>query len=91
MAVARKAPVKAALVKALRDLSGTMMERTANTQLFNQTGQPAMSVPLFWSSAGLPIGVQLAAPMGGESTLLALAAQLERARPWADRRPPICA
>lgn len=57
------------------------------TQLFNATGNPAISVPLFWNESGLPIGVQFAAPYGGEAALLRLAAQLQRARPWFDKRP----
>ncbi|MGA7823739.1 MAG: amidase [Steroidobacteraceae bacterium] len=56
---------------------------------FNQTGQPAMSVPLYWSDGGLPIGTQFAARLGQEATLLALASELEAARPWAHRHPPL--
>jgi amidase len=58
------------------------------TSLFNHAGCPAMSVPLAWSRAGLPIGVQFAAPFGDEASLFRLGAQLEAAEPWAGRRPP---
>jgi amidase len=59
----------------------------AFTRPFNITGQPAVSVPLHWNGAGLPIGVQLVAGYGREDVLIAVAAQLERARPWAGRTP----
>jgi amidase len=58
---------------------------------FNITGQPAISLPLFWNSANLPIGVQLVADFGREDLLIRVAAELEQARPWKDRRPPVCA
>lgn len=83
------APVKAVLLKVLDDLAGKSLEKTPNTQLFNQTGQPAMSVPLSWSPSGLPVGVQLSARFGDEGTLLRVASQLEEARPWVGRRPKI--
>ncbi|WP_241387093.1 amidase [Rhodococcus sp. CH91] len=59
------------------------------TQLANITGRPAISLPLHWTPEGLPLGVQFVAPLGGETTLLALAAELEQARPWFDRQPPL--
>jgi len=59
------------------------------TWIANATGQPAMSVPLYWNGEGLPIGTHWMARFGDEATLLRLAAQLEAAHPWT-RRPPVC-
>ncbi|HEY5799136.1 MAG TPA: amidase family protein [Burkholderiaceae bacterium] len=70
-------------------LARDSLAKSPFTQLANMTGQPAMSVPLYWSQSGLPIGVQFIAPMGREDRLFALAAQLEQERPWARRRPPL--
>jgi amidase len=61
------------------------------TPICNLTGQPAMSVPLFWNSDGLPVGTHFIGRFGDEATLFRLAAQLEAARPWASRRPPVSA
>jgi len=61
----------------------------AFTMVFNATGQPAASLPLSVSAGGLPIGVQLVAAPWREDVLVRVAAQVERAQPWADRRPPV--
>ncbi len=58
------------------------------TNLQNATGQPAISLPLYWSSENLPVGVQFVGSLGDELTLLQLAAQLEQAAPWFSRTPP---
>jgi Asp-tRNA(Asn)/Glu-tRNA(Gln) amidotransferase A subunit family amidase len=69
------------------------MPRTAGfspyTRLANCTGQPSMSVPLYWSEDGLPIGTMFTARFGDEATLFRLAGQLERARPWWGRKPAV--
>ena len=61
------------------------------TPLYNTTGQQAISLPLHTTASGLPVGVQFAARMGEEATLLQLASQIEAARPWRSRKPPIFA
>jgi amidase len=63
------------------------LEKLPFTQLANLTGQPAMSVPLYWTESGLPLGSQFIAPLGDEKTLFQLAQQLEHAQPWFDKTP----
>ncbi len=70
----------------LQQQTRVLMEATGYTQLANTAGTPAMSVPLWWNAAGLPIGVQFIGRHNDEATLFRLAAQLERARPWFGRR-----
>jgi amidase len=62
---------------------------TPFTPVFNASGQPGISLPLYQGEDGLPLGVQIVGRPAGEGALLALAAQLEEAAPWADRRPPL--
>ncbi len=66
-----------------------MSELVAFTCVYNITGQPAMSVPLYWTGDNIPIGIQFAAPFGDEATLFRLAAQLEQERPWVNKKPLI--
>ena len=63
----------------------------AFTALFNLTGQPGISVPVHWTEDGVPVGAQFVAPFGREDLLIRIAAQLEKAAPWADRTPPVFA
>ena len=63
----------------------------AFTALLNVTGQPAISLPLHWTEEGVPVGVQIVAPFGREDLLIRVAAQVERAAPWADRIAPVFA
>lgn len=89
--VVRALPAPAVLRGINEKLAPEILELTPNTQLFNQTGQPALSLPLSHSPEGLPIGVQLAAGFGREDCLIRLAAQLESSHPWGHLRPPVCA
>jgi amidase len=66
-----------------------VLQTVGYTQLANATGHPAMSVPLFWSDSGLPIGIQFMGRMNDEGLLYQLAGELETARPWFDRRPAL--
>jgi amidase len=68
-----------------------MFEFTPFTSMFNITGSAGVSLPLWWNAEGLPIGCQFVTRMGGDGLLLQLAAQIERAQPWAERRPPVAA
>ena len=72
----------------IKPLAAQTFEFIPWTPVFNVTGQPAMSVPLHWNEAGLPIGMHFVGHWGDEATLFRLAGQLEEARPWADKVPP---
>jgi amidase len=75
----------------LSHIAPTLRRYMPATSMFNMSGQPAMSVPLAWNSAGLPLGMMFAGRFGDEATLFRLAAQLEQERPWRDKLPPVCA
>jgi amidase len=76
-------------VRLLDELAAQVFEAVPYTPVFNATGQPAMSVPLHWSRSGLPIGIHFVGRYADEATLFQLAGQLERARPWFARLPPL--
>jgi len=61
------------------------------TVVANWTGQPAITIPVYWNKNGVPIGIQFMGQIGDEATLIRLSAQIERERPWINRKPPICA
>jgi Asp-tRNA(Asn)/Glu-tRNA(Gln) amidotransferase A subunit family amidase len=82
-------PVGALRGNSLEGYAERLFAFMPNTQAFNLTGQPAMSVPLSTSADGLPIGLQFVARTGEEALLFRLAGQLEKTRPWAGRRPDL--
>ncbi|MDB5479662.1 MAG: amidase [Caulobacteraceae bacterium] len=86
-------PVRLGVLDPDLDDQGELRRRVAAfipfTPLANAFGHPAASVPLYWNAEGLPVGVMLQARLGADDVLLRLASQLEAARPWADRHPPV--
>ncbi|MGD0944241.1 MAG: amidase [Acidimicrobiales bacterium] len=87
-------PVLAQPTARLGELAGLegypkVVETLRFTAQFNVSGQPAASLPLYWAQDGLPVGVQLVADYGREDVLIRVASQLEQARPWAERHPPV--
>ncbi|MFC1858174.1 amidase [Thermodesulfobacteriota bacterium] len=74
-----------------RTFGSLLKSHLAFTMPFNISGQPAMSLPLHWSDDGLPVGVQIVARYADEATIFRLAGQIEKARPWIHRKPPVCA
>lgn len=74
---------------ALETSAATVFNFIPYTPVFNVTGQPAMSVPLYWNRIGLPIGLQFVGRFGAEATLFQLAGQLEQAQPWFQRTPAL--
>ena len=88
-----KPPVKLGVLslspESLPAFTKEVTEFGPHTALYNVTGQPSMSVPLHWSPEGLPIGVMFSGRFGEDSMLLRLAAQLEKAKPWRERKPKI--
>jgi amidase len=80
-------------LEAPRDEAWRLIDRLgphmAFTEPFNVTGQPAISLPLYWTPSGLPVGVQLVAAIGREDLLFRVGSQLEAAHPWLGRRPPV--
>jgi amidase len=71
----------------IRPLAAQTFEFIPWTPVFNVSGQPAMSVPLYWNAEGLPIGLHFVGRWGDEATLFRLAGQLEKEKPWFDKAP----
>jgi amidase len=76
-------------IKALETSAATVFNFIPYTPVFNVTGQPAMSVPLYWNRMGLPIGLHFVGRFGEDATLFRLAGQLEQAQPWFARTPTL--
>ena len=85
----RMFPMKSLVLQAMKKISEESFEQCPNTELFNQTGVPAISLPLHWNSEGLPIGMQFVSAYGREDQLLQVARQLEEACPWKGRHPAL--
>ncbi|MGQ0529012.1 MAG: amidase [Panacagrimonas sp.] len=75
--------------KLLLQTAAKTFEWMPNTPVFNVTGQPSISLPLHWNADGLPVGMMLSAKLGDDALLLRLAAQIEQAYPWFDKRPQL--
>ncbi len=86
-------PTMAEPAPAIGSLKGADVERIIRlvpyTMPYNVSGQPGIGLPLHWTADGLPVGIQLVARYGGEDLLIRLASQIEEARPWTERRPPL--
>jgi amidase len=96
LSMAEKAAIRLAeflplkvILKVLQQIGTRGIERTPNTSLFNMTGHPAMSVPTYWTTADVPIGVQFVGRMGDDHDLMMLAAKLEDVYGWQNRKPSL--
>jgi amidase len=89
--VLAKPPIELGVIDGAKGMAAfeTLSDYVGYTPLQNVAGAPAMSLPLAWSSAGLPIGLHFSAAKGQEKRLLELAYELEQAQPWADRKPGV--
>jgi len=87
--VLSRLPVRPLMKTARRVMGDDAVNRTPNTQLFNITGNPSVSLPIGWSTGGLPIGIQCSAGYRKDALLFSLAGELERERQWASYRPPL--